>query len=46
MDLKTFELLARYNLWATQKLNQTLLLVSDDDFFWIRAYILKVFLAL
>ena len=33
MDLKTFELLARYNLWATQKLNQTLLLVSDDDFF-------------
>ncbi|WP_257222375.1 hypothetical protein [Acinetobacter sp. YH12120] len=29
MDLKTFKLLARYNLWATQKLNQTLLLVSD-----------------
>ena len=24
MDLKTFELFARYNVWSTQKLNQVL----------------------
>lgn len=32
MDLKTFELLARYNVWSTQKLNQVLRSVSDYDF--------------
>ncbi|MDP9805073.1 DinB family protein [Acinetobacter calcoaceticus] len=32
MDLKTFELLARYNVWSTQKLNQVLRNVSNDDF--------------
>lgn len=32
MDLKTFELLARYNIWSTQKLNQILKNVSDEDF--------------
>ena len=28
MDLKTFELLARYNIWSTTKLNQVLKTVS------------------
>ena len=32
MDLKTFELLARYNIWSTTKLNQVLKTVSNDDF--------------
>ena len=32
MDLKTFELLARYNIWSTHKLNQVLKNVSNDDF--------------
>ena len=32
MDLKTFELFARYNVWSTQKLNQALKNVSDEDF--------------
>ena len=32
MDLKTFELFARYNVWSTQKLNQVLKNVSDEDF--------------
>ena len=32
MDLKTFELLARYNVWATLKLNLVLKNVSDEDF--------------
>lgn len=32
MDLKTFELLARYNVWSTQKLNQVLKNISDEDF--------------
>ncbi|NCI78801.1 DinB family protein [Acinetobacter kanungonis] len=32
MDLKTFELLARYNVWSTRKLNQVLKSVSDADF--------------
>ena len=33
MDLKTFELLANYNLWATQRLKHALVSVSDGDFF-------------
>ena len=32
MDLKNFELLARYNVWSTHKLNQVLKNVSNDDF--------------
>ena len=32
MNLETFELLARYNLWSTHKLNQVLKNVSNDDF--------------
>lgn len=32
MNLETFKLLARYNVWSTQKLNQTLENVSDEDF--------------
>jgi uncharacterized damage-inducible protein DinB len=32
MDLNTFELLARYNIWATKRLNQVLETVSDEDF--------------
>ena len=32
MDLKTFELLARYNVWSIHKLNQVLETVSNDDF--------------
>lgn len=32
MDLKTFELLAQYNVWSTHKLNQVLKNVSNDDF--------------
>ncbi len=32
MDLKMFELFARYNVWSTQKLNQVLKNVSDEDF--------------
>ena len=32
MNLETFELLARYNLWSTHKLNQVLKHVSNDDF--------------
>lgn len=32
MDLKTFELLARYNVWSIHKLNQVLKTVSNDDF--------------
>ena len=44
MDLKTFELLARYNIWSTTKLNQVLKTVSNDDFNaecgqrWIRKF--------
>ncbi|GAA5018151.1 DinB family protein [Acinetobacter puyangensis] len=33
MDLKTFELLAHYNIWATQRLKDVLADVSDQDFF-------------
>lgn len=33
MDLQTFKLLARYNIWATQRLNTVLADVADDDFF-------------
>ncbi|MCH4246655.1 MAG: DinB family protein [Acinetobacter populi] len=33
MDLQTFKLLARYNIWATQRLNTVLADVSDHDFF-------------
>ena len=32
MNLETFELLARYNLWSTHKLNQVQKNVSNDDF--------------
>lgn len=32
MNLETFQLLARYNIWATQKLNQILENVSEQDF--------------
>ena len=32
MDLKMFELFARYNVWSTQKLNRVLKNVSDEDF--------------
>ncbi len=32
MDVKTFELLARYNVWATKKLNESLEQVTDEDF--------------
>ena len=32
MDLKTFELFARYNVWSTQKLSHVLKNVSDEDF--------------
>ena len=32
MDLKMFKLFARYNVWSTQKLNQVLKNVSDEDF--------------
>lgn len=33
MDLQTFKLLARYNIWATQRLNDALESVTDEDFF-------------
>ncbi|ESK40299.1 hypothetical protein P256_00746 [Acinetobacter nectaris CIP 110549] len=32
MDMKQFEVLARYNIWATQKLTEALLNVSESDF--------------
>lgn len=32
MELDTFELMARYNVWATNKLNQVLETVSEEDF--------------
>lgn len=32
MDLSTFQLMARYNIWATQRLNTALNEVADDDF--------------
>lgn len=33
MHLEHFELMARYNVWATRKLNQTLKNISDEDFY-------------
>lgn len=32
MDLDMFQVLARYNVWATNKLNQILAQVSEEDF--------------
>ena len=44
MDLKMFKLFARYNVWSTQKLNQVLKNVSDEDFKLNVDFSSKVFL--
>lgn len=44
MDLKMFELFARYNVWSTQKLNRVLKNVSDEDFNAQCGLFFKVFL--
>ena len=33
VNIETLQLLARYNIWATAKLNQSLAQVSDTDFY-------------
>lgn len=33
MQIADFKLLARYNIWATIRLNQNLALISDEDFY-------------
>lgn len=33
VNIETLQLLARYNVWATAKLNQSLAQVSDIDFY-------------
>jgi len=33
MELHSFQLMARYNSWATQRLNLILDQVSDEDFY-------------
>lgn len=44
INLESLQLLARYNIWATTKLSQSLANVTDADFIGIVAYFFKVFL--
>lgn len=36
INLESLQLLARYNIWATTKLSQSLANVTDADFYWDR----------